>query len=89
MSIDGTSAGICTDIDLPEFDVIDKKSKSNGDILYILVPKDRPKVALNAAVHLSIYTRSRTEACRILITSGIEWGCSLRGRLTAVGIAGI
>lgn len=55
MSIDGTSAGICTDIDLPEFDVIDKKSKSNGDILYILVPKDRPKVCPEcggASVHI-------------------------------------
>lgn len=33
---------IYTEIDLPEFDAIDKKQKENGDILYILKPKAKP-----------------------------------------------
>lgn len=44
MSINDTSAVIYPDVDLPEFNAIDKKSKDNGDLLYILVPKDRPEV---------------------------------------------
>ena len=44
MSINDTSAVIYPDVDLPEFNAIDRKSKDNGDILYILVPKDRPEV---------------------------------------------
>lgn len=33
---------IYTEIDLPEFDAVDKKQKDNGDVLYILKPKAKP-----------------------------------------------
>lgn len=33
---------IYTEVDLPEFDAIDKKIADNGDILYTLSPKERP-----------------------------------------------
>lgn len=33
---------IYTEIGFPEFDAVDKKQKDNGDILYILKPKERP-----------------------------------------------
>jgi len=35
---------IYTEVDLPEFDAVDKQVADNGDILYILKPKDRPSI---------------------------------------------
>mgnify|MGYP000027192142 CR=1 FL=1 len=81
MSINDTSAVIYPDVDLPEFNAIDRKSKDNGDILYILVPKDRPEVcpecgSVSVHVHRSckihsgqrsgLYSRSGTPSSFLL-----------------------
>lgn len=69
-----------SEVDLPEFDAIDRKTKGNGDVLYILRPKERPEcchVCGSVAVH--VHKKSRRNVADLDML-GHRVGLTVEGR---------
>jgi transposase len=73
-------ARVYPEVDLPEFDAIDRKAKDNGDVFYILRPKERPEcchVCGGVAVH--VHKKSRRNVADLDMLSH-RVGLTVEGR---------
>lgn len=58
--VENQGEALYPEVGLPEFDAVARKTKDNGDILYVLRPKERPKACMacgSASVHVHKATR--------------------------------